>query len=900
MASSTPQASQPMRIDVPEPRYQSIIATEHGDSDLEDTQGEATTTDEDMQSVIGVSISRKQTRLKLPTTPAAEKAAALGQHGGDAFFDLHQPAEQAQTNQAETWPYDKHTRVGSASEDQDRQPYESLVGTNLPTPWTSGPKFFEKHPVQNQAQGTHKSRQRAATGTMGSLADLNIKRFMSNFTMPSLPKPSSIRDVPMPATSLLVGGKVDTRTSATDRRHRRANSDMSQKSQPWPQRLDSLAFNNPPLKGDGSPTLQPTKESPLPIRFTKFDDPLLNGENDGHRVPQPSLKRATSDQSLTLRRATSTASSLGDDSRWEHVQKQVNSRAKAIADSLQDTSIRLPGLPSLSNVNLGILRGRPEFSRHRAVSDNARYSKRPETRGSDLVTRNNASLERQRHIKQEAAQAEEAVGNNSKSVRKPQKSLYPNLDQALGSLTGDVVILGGYRGSILRSAKPPHRQLWVPVKVGLNIRKVNLEVGLQPEDEETMEENIIPSGMLLHLGPVDMGRRLLKRLRSCRNAQEAKLRVHDYGYDWRLSPHLLSRRLIQYLERLPTNSDGLPDRERGVTVIAHSLGGLIARHAVNQRPELFAGVIYAGVPKHCVNILGPLRNGDEVLLSSKVLTAQVNFTLRTSFLLLPEDGRCFIDKQTKQEYPVNFFDVEEWKCYAFSPCIAPTSPAFTAPERKGLLSFVTDNIPSLPLFERIPMVDRREATSNRTARKTQPKSFDTPAIADIDPNLDSQSYSSSSPDAPRSTIPLRQAEEYLKRTLADIVRFKAELKFIPQYDQWNIYPPLSVLYSTSVPTVSRARVASRDAIKCKDAYDDLAFASGDGVCLARAAMLPEGYKCVTGGKVRTERGHVGLLGDLEAVGKCLLSVLEGRKGGVGLGPIHNTCTTKGRRGNVDS
>lgn len=889
-----------MRIDVPEPRFQSIIATEHGNSDIEDTQAEATTTDEDIQSVIGVSISRKQTRLKLPTTPAAEKAAALEQYGGDAFFDLHQPAQQAQTSQAEARPYDRHTQVGSAFEDRDRQSYESLVGTTLPTPWTSGPKFFEKHPIQDQAQEAHKSRQRAATGTVGSLVDLNIKRFMSKITMPSLPKPSSIRDVPMPAISLLMGEKVDTRTPATDCRHRRVNSDMSQKSQPWPQRLGLLGFNNPSSKDDSSHTLKSAKESPLPIRCTQLDDPLLNGENDGYHVPQRSLKRATSDQSLTLRRATSIASSLGDDSRWEHVQKQVNSRAKAIADSLQDTSIRLPGLPSLPTVKLGILRGRPDFSRHRAVSDTARYSNRLETRGNDLVTANNASFERQCHIKQEATQAEETVGSNSKSFRRPQKSPYPNLDQALASLTGDVVILGGYRGSILRSAKPPHRQLWVPVKAGLNIRKVDLEVGLQPEDEETMEGRIIPSGMLSHLGPVDMGRRLLKRLRSCRNAQEAKLRVHDYGYDWRLSPHLLSRRLIQYVEGLPANLNGLSDRERGVIVIAHSLGGLIARHAVNQRPELFAGVIYAGVPQHCVNILGPLRNGDEVLLSSKVLTAQVNFTLRTSFLLLPEDGRCFTDKRTKQEYPVNFFDVEEWKCYAFSPCIAPASPAFTAPERKGLLSFVIDNIPSLPLVERIPIVDRREATSNRTAKKTKPKSFDTPAIADIDPDLDSQSYSSSSPDAPRSTIPLRQAEDYLKRTLAEIVRFKAELKFIPHYDQWNIYPPLSVLYSTSVPTVSQARVASRDAIKCRDAYDDLAFASGDGVCLARAAMLPEGYKCVTGGKVRTERGHVGLLGDLEAVGKCLLSVLKGRKGGTGLGPIHDVCIAEGRPEDVDS
>ena len=69
----------------------------------------------------------------------------------------------------------------------------------------------------------------------------------------------------------------------------------------------------------------------------------------------------------------------------------------------------------------------------------------------------------------------------------------------------------------------------------------------------------------------------------------------------------------------------------------------------------------------------------------------------------------------------------------------------------------------------------------------------------------------------------------------------------------------------------------------RDAYDDLQFASGDGVCLAKAAMLPEGYRCAEGGRMRTERGHVGLLGDLEAVGRCLLALIQERRRGVGLG-----------------
>lgn len=227
-------------------------------------------------------------------------------------------------------------------------------------------------------------------------------------------------------------------------------------------------------------------------------------------------------------------------------------------------------------------------------------------------------------------------------------STHPQFKRALEQLEGDVVILGGYRGSILRSAEPPHRQVWVPVKVGLNLRKVDLQVGFEEDGDVRAVDRIIPGGMLTHIGPVDIARRLFKRLRACKNAQIGKLRIHDYGYDWRLDPAYLSKQLLSYVEALPCNKTEQRKERRGAIVIAHSLGGLITRHAINQLPELFRGVVYAGVPTTCVNILGPMRNGDEVLLSNRVLTAQVNFSIRTSFALLPLDGRCFFDKKTRE------------------------------------------------------------------------------------------------------------------------------------------------------------------------------------------------------------------------------------------------------------
>jgi hypothetical protein len=500
----------------------------------------------------------------------------------------------------------------------------------------------------------------------------------------------------------------------------------------------------------------------------------------------------------------------------------------------------------------------------------------------------------------------EAAIEAAKPVTEGSNTQY--LDRAMETLEGDVVIMGGYRGSILRSTKT-NRQVWVPVKVGLNIRKVNLEVGLEPEDEERMPETIYPSGMLQNIGPVDISKRLFKRLNECENAKNGKLRVWDYGYDWRLSPHLLSKKLTEFLEKLPCNGGGVVNRKRGALVIAHSLGGVITRHVVNHRPELFSGVVYAGVPQSCINILGPIRNGDAVLLSSRVLTAQVNFTLRTSFVLLPEDGRCFVDIKTKERYPMDFFDLDTWIKYRFSPCTDPPLPPWSQSTGLGnILNIDMGSILTLPIPGKksisgsvsppvAPSNTKAEAGGEDSHESKTSRAADTlrglgngtdrtlaPQLGNSS-NPVSKGHNSNSSVSTAVTIPRDKAIAYLRRTLAETKKFKQELHFRSELSETNRYPPLAVIYGKSIPTCCGAKVDGLASIPHSDVYDNLAFASGDGVCLAKEAMLPEGYKVAYGGRIRSDRGHVTLLGDLNAVGRAIEAVSRGRSKGIGLGAL---------------
>ncbi|KAH7401227.1 hypothetical protein BKA66DRAFT_405264 [Pyrenochaeta sp. MPI-SDFR-AT-0127] len=855
---------------------------------------------ERVQSAIGVSIGQEQTRLNSPKTPAAEKAAALDDADGGALFEgwEDQAAPADTTTHVRASPHVKAHGEGPAEDEDtsrrelDRSNVDRLREkqrpSRLPSPWRAGPKTFQNKVNDHRAvlrQHLQTGRRRASSG--GSMSEA-MRKYMP-FTLPSsLSKSYKDLHFSLPSFSAL---SLDTERGrfapdALDRRRRGTfanGTPLSGIPQHDGGSQSSLQRRRSVSRGSVSP---PRFANTAPIPQREFGNgssvsivsPPLHHER--HDRPPPRLRRSNSEGSLLVYRTGSLASSLGDDTRFESVQEQVNSRLKAIRDSWQDSNFKLPS-PSFPNFSFG---SREDLFKNRSgsVTPKAReFGDSPTHRVSFRATIP-SSISHSATTKSKRAPLRENTADTEP---------YPFFTQALQELEGDLVILGGYRGSILRSAEPPNRQLWVPIKVGLNLRKVDLEVPLDPDADERMEETIIPSGMLTHIGPVDISKRLFKRLKACENVRTGKLRVHNYGYDWRLSPHFLSRRMIQFLEGLPCNQPGVSGEKRGAIVLAHSLGGLITRHAINQRPELVAGVVYAGVPQRCVNILGPFRNGDDVLLSSRVLTAQVNFSIRTSYALLPLDGKCFFNKHTKEEYPVDFFDVNTWKECRLSPCIAapvprPEQPKDSSFSVSGLMSAMSQALPTFP-------TRKGSATNDSTrdvvdiARGTGDKVAEGGAqTAGMEPQMgQGHQMETSNPPNPATavTIPYDKAIEYLTRTLAETKAFKQELAHIPAHTAANSYPPIALIYGKSTPTVYGAKVESREVINRADVYDELAFASGDGVVLAKAAMVPDGYSVVKGGVVSSDRGHVTLLGDLEAVGRCLHAVIQARRNGVGMG-----------------
>ncbi|RAL59748.1 hypothetical protein DID88_000377 [Monilinia fructigena] len=544
--------------------------TEHSDefSDEVETMAIPHISDEDAQSIIGVSLSHAASRLKSSRTPAAEKAAAMDNLEG-GYFDSDPetpPAVEPKTTgllDDEGLVEPKYTKAKEMSLGKSPSPKLSPKPDSPlkspPSPWRAGPKQIVVTEPSNEGRGS----------AMASVFSTGRKRQSSLSSSADALKKLLPKGLPSMSQ---VGNLFSASTSSNHKSRASISSPRSVTFSPF-----SASPNR--SKDEGSSSTNASQvNGHLTTQYRSShhhgNSQLQNeGSADNNTTERPRvLRRATSDDSL-LYHSLSRTSSLGDDTRFENHREQVNSRVKAIRDSFQDRStFRMPQLPSMPNILPTVTKKKP-------------LEPSPSLAKSDTFPGN----------------------ENARSSTKPTNAL----DKAMEHLTGDVVIMGGYRGSILRSAKAPHHQLWVPVKVGLNIRKVDLEVGLDPEDEERMEESIFPSGMLTNIGPVDISRRLFKRLRNCENAQKGKLRVWDYGYDWRLSPHLLSRKLKAFLETLPSNQPG-PNRQ-------------------------------------------------------KPTGALVNFTLRTSFVLLPENGECFFDIHTREKYPVDFFNLDDWIKYRWSP-----------------------------------------------------------------------------------------------------------------------------------------------------------------------------------------------------------------------------------------
>ncbi|KAL3230209.1 hypothetical protein RNJ44_01572 [Nakaseomyces bracarensis] len=421
---------------------------------------------------------------------------------------------------------------------------------------------------------------------------------------------------------------------------------------------------------------------------------------------------------------------------------------------------------------------------------------------------------------------------------------YARLLNIYDELEGDIVIMGGYRGSNLRDAQTGKR-VWVPIKAGLNMTKASLVIGPKDEDEIETQKYLKPDGMLTHVGPVDISKKLIQKF-----ASNPKVRIRDFGYDWRLSHDITAGHLAKFLQKIYDRQK----EKKGIYLIAHSMGGLVAHRVLQEHTHLIRALVYVGSPSQCPNILGPIRYGDELMWNKTLLSKEANFFMRSSMHFLPFDGRCFVDKNTLERYDLDFFDVETWKEYGLSPLVN---------EKRRLYAEAHKDKPK-EAFGPGSVVDAVTGTVGGTAKflvNTLPGVSTKKKIRTDADEEDTQFFTASYEDS----------VDYLERTLKRTKKNLEALEYIPGKE----YPPLAIVYGNRVPTVRGAKVSGREGIKAGE-FGEFYYGPGDGV-VHHKWLLPEqrGFPVVA--KVATDCGHVALMTDFKAMAKAFISVVDAEK-----------------------
>lgn len=293
------------------------------DDDQEDPDDGIYSDQDDAQSFIQPAISPIATRLTSPKTPAAEKAAAMDHVPGGGLFDMLE-GESGRVAQSQpgsfsggpstsyplpnSQPIHKSesynmTETQTSQLQYQSQPRSAATSLALPTPWRPGPK-----PMIVTEPTTGKS---AISGVFGSQSRASRSASIGENALKRLSK--ALPSISIPTPSFFLSGQ-------------------SQKDDPNMQAQKSAPLILPPHSQPNQtvyPSHPRTPASPSPSRRISY-----------------SLRRSTSDDSL-LYHSLSRVSSLGDDDRFVNIREQVNSRFKAIKDSWDGPSFKLPQFPSM-------------------------------------------------------------------------------------------------------------------------------------------------------------------------------------------------------------------------------------------------------------------------------------------------------------------------------------------------------------------------------------------------------------------------------------------------------------------------------------------------------------------------------------------------------------------------
>lgn len=139
-----------------------------------------------------------------------------------------------------------------------------------------------------------------------------------------------------------------------------------------------------------------------------------------------------------------------------------------------------------------------------------------------------------------------------------------------------------------------------------------------------------------------------------------------FPYDWRLCNRISSRRLASKIEEW--QEKGVLDKKQKITIIAHSMGGLVARDFIENLEgyRKINRLIMIGTPNHgAVSAFPALVEGKSFPTISKNLLKEFALSTPSSYQLLPD----FQFWHVSEEKEVNIYENKNWIDAKYKPIL---------------------------------------------------------------------------------------------------------------------------------------------------------------------------------------------------------------------------------------
>ncbi len=218
-----------------------------------------------------------------------------------------------------------------------------------------------------------------------------------------------------------------------------------------------------------------------------------------------------------------------------------------------------------------------------------------------------------------------------------------------------IVLIHGIKGSILEDKDG--KVAWLTARQALGWRHSRLALPTEWKGDEQKKDGLHPAGVMkdLYVVPYVLGEKIYGPF--IKAASDLDRPFYEFAYDWRRDNNENLAQFLAFLKEVSAKH-----RNARIQVVSHSMGGLITRAAMAQKPELFHSVVFAGVPfAGGIGFLLDMHAGNPTGRNERILSPEVYFTFPAPYTLFQEgSSRVF---ENGKELPLNFYNADDWAKY---------------------------------------------------------------------------------------------------------------------------------------------------------------------------------------------------------------------------------------------